>query len=566
MLNTLRPFARGHGAKLIVACLAAAFAGLLELLPQCLIYLAALDLFADAPTTARLPMYALAALAALVLRFAFLGGSLIATHAVAFDVLRKVRIALAARLGEATEVARSARTPGDLKKVLVDDVDQLEGLLAHNLPDLVAGIVVPLSAVIALAAVDLRLALTSVALIPLAMVFAWGFTRNMETQFAQWHGAEARANSALIDYLRGIPVLKAFGADASSLARVRTSVESLGTLAAAMTRKTIWGFSAFQAALQNNLVVVLPVGLALHAAGELGAAELVFFVALGFGVTAPLLKLMFIFGNVQHYEARTKRIDALLALPVDRPTEAPDAAAAAAPSRGPLGLRVEGLSFAYDEARGDVLTDVGFEAKAGEVTAIVGPSGCGKSTLLSLMAGVHLPSCGSVSWIDDEGSTNVADLRRDAREQGMTFLQQRAWLMRGTLRENLLLGCPPDLDERVLARAVSAAQLEPLVARVGLEGLVGEAGATLSGGQAQLVTIGRAIVRDRPLLLLDEVTAHLDPLLERSVQRALAAIGKGRTVVVVAHRLRSIQEANAIVVLDEGRVVDRGTHDELLNR
>ncbi|MEN0062902.1 MAG: ABC transporter ATP-binding protein [Myxococcota bacterium] len=551
-MKLLMPYLKLHWATLGTAILLAVGGALLELLPHGIVYAAALDVFASPPRTDRLLLWAGLAMGGVVVRFLLLGGSLVLSHKVAFQVLRSLREALVQRLAASPAQARDGHSPASLKKVLVEDVDGLENLFAHNLVDLASGFLVPILAWIVLIQVDSRLALASVALVPVAFLSMAFTMRDMNQQFVDWHGAEARANSSILEYLRGIAVLKAHDADASSLARVRGAVEGVANLAVTMTKQSSIGYTLFSSFLQNNMVVILPIGVWLHQTGAIDTPALVLFIVLGFGLTAPLLKLLFLFGNLQHSTVRIQRVQDVLDLPFEPLRPAVDVASAK--------LSVRGLSFAYEDARGHVLNDVTFDAEPGTVTAIVGPSGSGKSTLLQLLAGIRLPEEGEIEL----GGISTRSLSAVDRDRHITSLAQHAWLFRGSLRDNLTLGMA-DVSATALEQAVDAARLRAVVEGLegGLDGLVGERGATLSGGEAQRVAIARAFLRDRKVLLLDEVTAHLDPENERAVQEALARLVPGRTVVVVAHRLRTVQDADQILVLDAGRVVGKGTHASL---
>ncbi|NVB42001.1 ABC transporter ATP-binding protein [Pseudenhygromyxa sp. WMMC2535] len=573
LIQSLRP----HRGLLLTSVLLAILASLLELVPHALVYLAALRVFADPPALAGLTSLAALAFAAVTARYLLTGGSLVISHAVAFRVLRGLRERMIAKLAKIPLGVLERKSPGDLKKALVEDIDALENVVAHQLTELASALLVPLAGVIVLLTVDWRMAVASVALLPLAVLIMAISMRDVGEQMSAWHAAERRANVAILEFFRGIVVLKAHDRDASSMSRVRGSVLAIRDLATSMTRRTAIGYMAFFTLLSSNLVVVLPVGVALHRAGELSRPDLVLFLLLGFGLTAALLKLLFLFSDLQMNKVRWARIQSLL--------EAPEIDREGAPAFDPEAtqeislettldttlekqpesteLRFEHLSFSYATDRGPALQDLSFTAPAGSITAIVGPSGAGKTTLAQLIAGTRRPSEGRASI----GDVEIATLSAAQRRELITVIAQQAHLFHGTLRDNLRLARPAASDAE-LEQVARAAALLPMIEQLprGWDTLVGERGASLSGGEAQRVAIARALLRDTPVVVLDEVTAKLDAHSERAVQQALGALLHGRTVVVIAHRLRTVATADRIVVLDAGRLVDQGSHRELVER
>ncbi|MEM7151366.1 MAG: ABC transporter ATP-binding protein [Myxococcota bacterium] len=552
-MTTVGQLVRPHRPRLALSAVLAIVAASLELAPAAGIYFAARSVYGPSDARWSVPLIAAVVFGLVLVRFVLFGGSLVVSHAVAFRVLRQLRSRMALKLGTVPRSFFDTHSPGDLKKAMVEDVDAVEASFAHHVPDGASGIVTPLLAFGVLLAVDWRLALVSLSLVPVGFVAMAVAMRNFDGLMKQWHDAERRANEVVLELLRGIVVLKAYGRDATEMARVRQGVFGVRDFADAMNERSGPAYTGFMLLLSSNLVVVLPVGVALFQAGEIDEPILALFLALGYGLTAPLLRLMFLFGDIQMNAVRLRRIGAILGAE-EQPREP-----AVVRSSGPAGIEVREVTFFYDEARGPALRDVSLRIEAGQRVALVGPSGAGKSTLAQLLAGAREPDVGEVVLTDGDARGSVLG--------SVGLVGQHAQLFFGTLRDNLLLA-RPDASDDALAAAATAAGLDELIERLpeGWDSPVGERGAHLSGGEAQRVTVARALLRETPIVVLDEVTSHLDPDNERAVQRGIDALARGRTLIVVAHRLRAIMQAQLIVVLDGGRVVDRGSHQALLDR
>lgn len=528
-------------------------AAVLELMPAAGIYVGARTVFTPSPSDWSLPAIAGAVFGSVVLRYLLFGTSLVISHAAAFRLLRELRSKLAAKLGGVPRSFFDTRSPGELKKAMVEDVDALEASFAHHVPDIVSGALTPLLALFVLLFVDWRLALVSIALIPVGIATMAFAMRDFDETMKQWHAAERRSNEVVLDLLRGIVVLKSYGRDATEMKRVRDGVFGVRDFADELNRRSAPGYTLFMLLLSSNLVVVLPVGVAMFTAGQIDKPVLVLFLALGYGLTSPLLKLMSLFGEVQMNKLRLDRIGAILDAEQVQVDDRPPASGIAA------GIAIEEASFTYDEARGPALRDVSLLIEPGQRVALVGPSGAGKSTLAQLLAGVRDPTDGDIALL--------VDGRRFSPRGSVSLVGQQARLFFGSLRDNLLMAHPEATDAELTA-ATRGAGLEEVIKRLpdGWDTQVGERGAHLSGGEAQRVTVARALLQDAPVVVLDEVTSHLDPDNERAVQKGIDMLAKGRTLIVVAHRLRATKGADVIVVLDRGRLVDTGSHAQLLER
>lgn len=561
-MTTLRTLLQPHRSWLWGSAALSSLAALLEFAPPLLVYCIALDLSSVPSRTDRLFAWGLLALLAVTLRYLLQGAALICSHAVAFRLLREGRSQIAHHLARYPDERVRQLSPGELKKTMLEDVAALESVIAHNLPDLASALLVPSVAWLGLLSINWRLALLSVALLPLALGIQAFAMRNVGEQVQSWHEAERRASTALLEFVRGIATLKTFDRDASSLSEVRAGIYGVRDLGVLMSRRSSYAYMAFFVLLSSNLLLLLPVGLHLHASGSVSTPELVLALLLGFAVTSPLLKLLFLFGDLQMNAQRWERVRSLLS-PESTPT-ASSSLLEEPPSPTVPACEFYDVTFHYSPERPAVFSRLSFQIPQGGTTAIVGPSGSGKSTLLRLLSSSNALTTGSIRILGRE----LTQPDRENWAKLVTLVSQESLLFHGSLRDNLLLA-RPEATQAELDAAAQAAGLSELLQQLpqGWDTAVGERGARLSGGEVQRVAIARALLQKSSLVLLDEVTAHLDPEHELAVQRGIAELLRERTVLVVAHRLRTTRTATRILVLSgDGTLADSGTHEELLSR
>jgi ATP-binding cassette subfamily B protein IrtA len=446
------------------------------------------------------------------------------------------------------------RGTGEVKQAVQDDVNALHTLFAHTLLDVVAVLTAPVPALAYLFTVDWRLALVSV--VPLLLgVFL--FSRAMAgaaAQMAEFGAALGRISAAAVEFASGIVVFKSFGRGRKAHERFVGATEGFADFFSRWVRATLVSSTAAVLVVAPAVVLLLlsAVGAVFVTQDRMTGAELVPFLLLGPAVAAPMGVVGPRIQQIRAGQAAAIRVTELLHTPT-----LPEPATPALPDGHHVSMR--GVSFSY-AGRTDVLRDVDLDLVAGTVTALVGPSGSGKSTLASLLLRFHDVTAGSVTL----GGVDVRDIPATELYRRVGFVLQDVRLLRASVADNIRLGRPDATDEEV-ERCARAARIHDRVMALP-DGYATELGTavTLSGGEAQRLSIARTLLADAPVLVLDEATAYADPHSEALIQDALSALAAGRTMLVIAHRLSTIRSADRIVVLEDGHVTEQGRHDDLL--
>ncbi|MGW4330765.1 ABC transporter ATP-binding protein [Nocardia sp. NPDC004573] len=477
------------------------------------------------------------------------------THYADADLQRSLRARLARHAAVLPLGWFTGRGSGELKKAMEDDIEDMHHMVAHAVLDIASAIGLPIAAIVYLTATDWRMTLVTLAVLPLASVAMRAAHRTMPARMAELTAAQVSLNNATIEYVDGIQVVKAYGGAGATYRRLSEVIDQFCDTLAAWTAEA--GRAMFATLLllspASVLLVVAGAGTGFVAADWLDPVELLPFLLVGVSLPAPYMTIAQ--GTQQLRKARVaaEHLRGVL----DQPA-LPESDAFHSPRT--YDIRFDAVTFGYTAAE-PVLHAVDLVCRQGTVTAVVGPSGSGKTTISRLIPRFFDVDAGSVTI----GGIDVRNIRQEELLSSVAIVFQDVVLVRDTIRENIRLGRPDASDAQVEAAARAARMHETISALPeGYDTVIAGRGGVLSGGQRQRITIARAILQDAPIVLLDEATAYVDPENERAVQQALGELARGRTVVVVAHRLYTIQHADQIVVLDAGRVVERGTHDELL--
>lgn len=502
-------------------------------------------------------IWCLVGAAGYLLRVACHGISTILAHISAYTILEGIRLKIADRLMKAPLGEVMGRRIGYLKNIIMDKVEDLEPPLAHMIPELTSNLLLPVAIFIWMLVIDWRMGLAVLISPVLAMIPMFFLMRNYNSQYAAYMEANNHVNSIIIEYVEGIEVVKAFNQSTSSYEKFVNAVQSFKEFTLAWFKSTWKSMNLMMAIMPTTLLGVLPVGLLLVQNGSISPAELAMGIILSLSIVGPLMKATTFINEAKSMEYAVEAANELLNLSV-----LPDSGKIVSIPRNDIVL--EHVTFSYDGSeQNEVLHDVNLELPEGSFTALVGPSGGGKSTIARLIARFWDVTGGNITI----GGKNIKELSIRQLSELVSFVTQDNFLFNCSLKENIRLGNPNATDEEVYA-AAKAACCDEFIVRLdkGYDTPAGDAGKRLSGGEKQRIAIARAILKNAPIVILDEATAFTDPQNEDKIQKSIMALSKGKTLLVIAHRLSTIQNADQIVVLKKGRIVDCGKQEELLKR
>lgn len=519
-----------------------------------------LILLIDQTVTLRdIQFWCLVGVAGYLVRVVCFGVSTILAHISAYTILEGLRLKIADRLMRAPLGEVMGRRIGYLKNIIMDKVDDIEPPLAHMIPEVTSNLLLPLAIFAWMLVIDWRLGLSVLIAPILSMILMAFLMKNYNSQYAAYMEANNHVNSVIIEYVEGIEVVKAFNQSTSSYEKFVGAVESFKGFTLDWFRSTWKTMNLMLAIMPTTLVGVLPVGLLLNRAGQITPAELAMGIILSLSIVGPLMKVTTFINEAKSMEYAVEAANELLNLPV-----LPDSGKMVPLRRTDIVL--QDVSFSYGMNGGeeqDVLHRINLTMPEGSFTALVGPSGGGKSTIARLIARFWDVTGGSISI----GGRNIKELSIRQLSELVSFVTQDNFLFNCSLKENIRLGNPNATDAEVFA-AARAACCDEFIARLekGYDTSAGDAGKRLSGGEKQRIAIARAILKNAPIVILDEATAFTDPQNEDKIQKSIMALSQGKTLLVIAHRLSTIQNADQIVVLQKGQIVDCGKQEKLLAR
>ncbi len=471
----------------------------------------------------------------------------------AYAVAAEGRMELAEHLRKLPLGFLSGRDPGDLANMLMGDFALLEHSISHQAPQFIGALVMPVLAFIGLCFLDWRMALAMFVALPVALLIFFGSTKLIRYLGAQHMRAKINAGNRLQEYLYGIRVIKAYNLTGSRFERLEKSFREL--MQQSIRLEGLVGPFAMLAitCMRFGLTIMILVGVHLLAGGTLSLIVFVTFLLVGSRIFDPLTLALINYAEMHYSEQAGERILNLYQEPKMSGSRTPPVES---------GITFENVSFGYQDKK-DVVHSISAQMQPGTLTALVGPSGSGKSTLLKLAARFYDPSAGKVLI----GGEPMHRMKPEELFKKMSMVFQDVYLFKDTIGNNIRFGREGASDDEVINAARKACCHEFIEALPnGYDTPVGEGGCTLSGGEKQRISIARAFLKNAPIILLDEATASLDPENELEVQQAIDTLIRGRTVIVVAHRLKTICRADRIYVLNEGRVEESGTHEELLLR
>ena len=554
-MNALFSYAGGEKKKMVLSVILSVLSVMLGLIPFYCIYQLIVLFVAETVTTADIIKWCLFALLAYALKILAFTLSTGTSHSMAYTILEGLRLRLANRFLHAPLGDVENHSIGEIKNIMVDKVENLEPPLAHMIPEGAGHIVLPVVSIIALAVLDWRLALASLVTFPLSFI-CMGLTFKISGKnFSKYDESANYMNSTIVEYIEGIEVIKAFGRAGVSYEKYAGAITDFRTFVIKWLTSTFATMKLSFALFPSTLIGTLPVALALANSGTITAPQAALAVMLSISMVGSLAKLEVFSENMRQVKFTVENLEEFLEMP-----ELPEPASRAEINHTDVELKGVHFSYTGDE-NDEVLHGIDLKLPEGSFTALVGPSGGGKSTVAKLIARFWDVTSGSITV----GGVNVKDMPLSQLSEYVSFVTQDNFLFRCSLLENIRLGNPNATDDEVKA-AAKAAQCEEFIAKLpqGYDTPAGEAGKRLSGGEKQRIAIARMMLKNSPIVILDEATAFTDPENEDKIQRSIAALTQGKTLLVIAHRLSTVKNADNIVVLKNGRIEAEGRQEELL--
>ena len=541
---------------LILSGLFAILHAALALVPYVLVYYIIKELVDPPLNTGLIKQYLLWAVIAAVGSYVLLYASGMASHIAAFNILYVLRKETAVKLGQVPLGFISDFNSGALKKIVTDDIERIEAFIAHQIPDFVKGFTLPVVTIVYLFYVDWRLA--AISFIPLLVLAIWipmvfndAFTKEM---MKKYHQSQEDMNAGIVEFVRAMPVMKIFGQTADSFKQYSESVSEYADMSKKWVKKSAPPWAVFMSFMSNTTLPLLALGTYLFLQNGITLSTFILFLILGVGYIKPVFALANMGMEITLINRGVQRMDTIL-------LQKEQAANEDHPVFQDFTVEFKDVSFSYNNTV-KVLDNVSFCVPGGSISAFVGPSGAGKSTAAQLIARF---------WDIQEGviligGVPVHTLPVETLMEKVSFVFQDSFMFHETIYENIRMGM--DRSEAEIVAAAKAAQCHSFIQRLpkGYQTRFGEKGVHLSGGEQQRIQLARAILKDAPILVLDEATAFSDPENEYLIQKAFSQLIRDKTVIVIAHRLSTITDADQVILFDHGKVTAKGTHEELLGQ
>ena len=551
-IRQLFAFVGESNSKMRISIFLAVLGEMFGIVPFLMVALLADELYRGTATIQRVLFFCGIAAICQLVKMLLTWRSSLMSHKISFTILKNIREAITDRMAKVPMGVMLETPTGTFKNLIVDNVAKLEDSMAHFMPELPSNIAAPLCSILLIFILDWRMGLASLITIPLGILFFAAMMRGYGPRMENYMRSANDMNSSLVEYVNGIQVIKAFNRSASSYGKYSKSVNYFHNSTMEWWSQCWFWNAAARAVLPSTLLGTLPVGAWLYMEGTLSLPVFLISLVVPLGFVAPLMKVSEAMEQVSMIKGNLEQVTAFLKTPeLVRPSEPV--------SLGERTYQFEDVHFGYKET--EVLHGISFQTKPGTMTAIVGPSGSGKSTIAKLMAGFWDVTSGSVRF----GGQDIRQIPFEQLMGEISYVAQDNFLFDKSIRENIRMGNPAATDEEVEA-AAKAANCHDFIMQLeqGYDTLAGDAGDRLSGGERQRITIARAMLKPASVVILDEATAYADPENEALIQQAISKLVAGKTLIVVAHRLNTIRNADQILVVANGNIAGRGTQEELL--
>ena len=500
--------------------------------------------------------YAFLAIGSLFLYFIFTGFSTTISHKTSFYILAKLRQTLFEKLKVIPMGYLVDNPVGKIKVIIMDRVSDMEDWVAHLMPELPSRMLHPILCVIILFFLDWRIGLSIFVPVPLAFIGMITMMYKYRSRMAVWLSSYANVADRSAEYVHGIPVIKAFAQDKASYGKFADAVKFYHFSTMKWWKQSWFGKALMTAAMMTPQMVSMPLAFYLYGRNQISIETLLLALILPIAILPQAFGIIMSFELFQMASNTWVSIQELLDMPVQKRPDAKNKAAI----DNSKGIEFDNISFSYHDGT-EVLHNISFKTKPGEVTAIVGPSGGGKSTIAKLLAGFWDQSSGRISI----GGVDTKNISFKQLAEEISFVSQDNFLFDVSIRDNIRIGKPDATEDEIIA-AAKAAHCHEFISKLpdGYNTKAGEAGGAMSGGERQRITLARAILKPASTIILDEATAYADPENEALIQEAISNLVKGKNLVIVAHRLNTIKQANQIILIDKGKIKAKGKHDELM--
>ena len=500
--------------------------------------------------------YAFLAIGSLFLYFIFTGFSTTISHKTSFYILAKLRQTLFEKLKVIPMGYLVDNPVGKIKVIIMDRVSDMEDWVAHLMPELPSRMLHPILCVIILFFLDWRIGLSIFVPVPLAFIGMITMMYKYRSRMAVWLSSYANVANRSAEYVHGIPVIKAFAQDKASYGKFADAVKFYHFSTMKWWKQSWFGKALMTAAMMTPQMVSMPLAFYLYGRNQISIETLLLALILPIAILPQAFGIIMSFELFQMASNTWVSIQELLDMPVQKRPDAKNKAAI----DNSKGIEFDNISFSYHDGT-EVLHNISFKTKPGEVTAIVGPSGGGKSTIAKLLAGFWDQSSGRISI----GGVDTKNISFKQLAEEISFVSQDNFLFDVSIRDNIRIGKPDATEDEIIA-AAKAAHCQEFISKLpdGYNTKAGEAGGAMSGGERQRITLARAILKPASTIILDEATAYADPENEALIQEAISNLVKGKNLVIVAHRLNTIKQANQIILIDKGKIKAKGKHDELM--
>lgn len=481
--------------------------------------------------------------------------STLISHNLAFCIIEDERKKLVRKINRLSMGEIEKRSSGEWTQFMVETLNKIEQPIAHVIPEVIANLIIPIALVVIVFIIDWRIGIANLITLPLGVLFSILMMGGYEEKSRNYQEAAKNMNTTAVEYIRGIQVIKAFNKSASSYGKFVDAVNSNRDSMLNWYLSVCFYMTAAMEVLPSTLLFVLPTSLYLYMNGSIEVGNLIMCVLLSYACNKPLIKAMSHMDTMANVRVVIDEIKNVMELPeLERGNREENIRL--------YDINFENVCFAYNDEK-KVFDNLSFSAKENKLTAIVGYSGGGKSTIAKLIAGYWNINKGKISI----GNVNLKDVSLEKNMELVTYVSQENYLFRKSIIDNMRMA-NQNANIEEIKDACKKASCHDFIMSLpnGYETIIGESGSNLSGGERQRLTIARALLKDSPIVLLDEATAYSDPDNEAEIQKSIDALVKNKTVIMIAHRLSTIIGADKIIVLNNGEIEAEGTHKELLEK